>query len=136
GRPQHSSRRMEFFAQPARIRPWARMRMHRRLGPGGPPLWVIRSKYSGAVTGGTAPISATLLAPEVEPPLRPSVRSHALPPAYTAIDVRPSRAPPVSPPCSRLALKNGPAPALRPTLSSVPGAEQAGYRSSESRCFL
>src|SRR6188472_3390790 len=52
----------------------------------------MRSKYSVATTGGTGPISATLLAPGVEPPLGPSVKSHALPDTSAANDVGPTAA--------------------------------------------
>jgi hypothetical protein len=52
----------------------------------------IRSKYSFATTGGTGPISATLLAPRVDPPLGPSVKSHAFPDTSAASDVGPAAA--------------------------------------------
>ena len=45
-----------------------------------------------ATTGGTGPISATLLAPRVEPPLGPSVKSHAFPDTSAANDVGPAAA--------------------------------------------
>jgi hypothetical protein len=48
------------------------------LAPGGPPAWLMRSRYSGAVIAVTGPISATLLPPAVPPPLAPSVNSQAL----------------------------------------------------------
>src|SRR5262249_16818058 len=62
------------------------------LAPGGPPEWTMRNRYSGAVTGGTGPISATLLPPGVAPPSGPSVNSQTLPAASTASDVGPAAA--------------------------------------------
>ena len=52
----------------------------------------MRSKYSGAVIGGTGPISATLLPPEDDPPFGPSVKSQTLPDTSAASPVGPAAA--------------------------------------------
>src|SRR4029077_17410840 len=62
------------------------------LTPGGPPVLLIRSKYSGAVIGGTGPISATWLPPGDDPPFGPSVKSQTLPATSAASPVGPAAA--------------------------------------------
>src|SRR4029450_298697 len=62
------------------------------LAPGGPPALLMRSRYSGAVIGGTGPISTTLVPPRVEPPLGPSVKSQTLPATSAGSDVGPAAA--------------------------------------------
>src|SRR5262245_28251668 len=52
----------------------------------------MRSRYSGACTGGTGPISATLVAPAVAPPLAPRVNSQTLPEISAASAVGPAAA--------------------------------------------
>jgi hypothetical protein len=52
----------------------------------------MRSRYSGALIGGTGPISATSLAPAVELFFRPSVKSQTLPAIWAAKDAGPSAA--------------------------------------------
>src|SRR4029453_8966904 len=52
----------------------------------------MRSRYSGAVIGGTGPISTTLVPPRVEPPLGPSVKSQTLPATSAGSDVGPAAA--------------------------------------------
>src|SRR5665811_1241482 len=52
----------------------------------------MRSKYSGAVIGGTGPISATLLPPGDDPPFGPSVKSQTLPATSAASPVGPAAA--------------------------------------------
>src|SRR6202042_3623121 len=58
--------------------------------PGGPPALFIRSKYSGALMGGTGPISATLVPPGDDPSFGPSVNSQTLPAASATSAVGPA----------------------------------------------
>ena len=55
-------------------------------------MLLMRSRYSGAVIGGTGPISATLLAPGEDPPFGPSVKSQTLPATSAASPVGPPAA--------------------------------------------
>src|SRR5262245_21963736 len=52
----------------------------------------MRSRYSGAATGGTGPISTTLVAPGDDPPFAPRVNNQALPAASAASPVGPAAA--------------------------------------------
>src|SRR5262245_51755801 len=52
----------------------------------------MRRRYSGALIGGTGPISATLVPPGVVPPFGPSVKSQTLPDTSAASDVSPAAA--------------------------------------------
>src|SRR2546425_4621732 len=60
--------------------------------PGGPLASTIRRRYSGATTGGTGPILATLVPPADDPLAGPSLKSQTLPPDSTANPHRPATA--------------------------------------------
>src|SRR2546428_365094 len=61
--------------------------------PGGPLASTIRRRYSGATTGGTGPILATLVPPADDPLAGPGLESQTLPPDSTANPHRPPTAP-------------------------------------------
>ena len=82
GRLRHGSRRGCPLAKPAGddIEGFrARMGVDRSLGSRRAGSVIDAQQVSGAVIGGTGPISATLLPPGVAPPLAPSVNSQTLP---------------------------------------------------------
>src|SRR5439155_27288009 len=62
------------------------------LAPGAPPARLMRSRYSGAVIGGTGPISTTLLLPRDDSPFGPSVNNQTLPATSAASAVGPAAA--------------------------------------------
>src|SRR5262249_11429665 len=62
------------------------------FAPGGPLARLMRSRYSGAATGGTGPISTTLVAPGDDPPFAPRVNNQALPATSAASPVGPAAA--------------------------------------------
>src|SRR3989442_6948871 len=60
--------------------------------PGGPLASLIRRRYSGATTGGTGPISATLVPLADDPLAGPSLKSQTFPPDSAASPHRPATA--------------------------------------------